>query len=175
MFNPEKLDWFNQQHITRLAPDELARRLRPWFEAAGLWRDDLLGERQAWFLAVLALLVPRAKRLTDFAPQAAFFFGDEVEYDEAAVAKHLNVEGMAAHLTALAAAFAALPEFDAVSTEAALRQVAEARGVKAGTLIHAVRVAVTGKTVSPGLFEVLTLVGRPRVAARLAAACRISL
>ena len=175
VFNPEKLDWFNQQHITRLAPDELARRLRPWFEAAGLWRDDLLGERQAWFLAVLALLVPRAKRLTDFAPQAAFFFGDEVEYDEAAVAKHLNVEGMAAHLTALAAAFAALPEFDAVSTEAALRQVAEARGVKAGTLIHAVRVAVTGKTVSPGLFEVLTLVGRPRVAARLAAACRISL
>ena len=175
VFNPEKLDWFNQQHITRLAPDELARRLKPFFDAAGLWSDDLLGERQAWFLAVVALLVPRAKRLTEFAPQAAFFFGDAVEYDEAAVAKHLKVDGMAAHLSALAAALAALPEFDAVSTEAALRQVAEGQGIKAGTLIHAVRVAVTGKTVSPGLFEVLALVGRPRVAARLAAACRISL
>ena len=168
VFNPEKLDWFNQQHIMRLAPDELARRLKPFFEAAGLWSDDLLGERQAWFLAVLALLVPRAKRLTDFAPQAAFFFGDEIAYDEAAVAKHLKVEGAAAHLSALAAALAVLPEFDIASTEAALRGVAEARGIKAGALIHAVRVAVTGKTVSPGLFEVLTLVGRTRVHERLA-------
>ena len=59
-------------------------------------------------------------------------------------------------------------EFDVASTEAALRQVAEARGLKAGTLIHAVRVAVTGTSVSPGLFEVLALVGRARVLARLA-------
>ena len=175
VFNLEKLDWFNQQHITRLAPDELARRLKPSFEAAGLWSDDLLGARRAWFLAVLALLVPRAKRLTDFAPQAAFFFRDEVEFDEAAVKKHLQVEGMSAHLAALDQAFAALPEFDVVSTEAAVRSVAEARGIKAGTLIHAVRVALTGKTVSPGLFEVLALVGRDRVAARLAAARRLSL
>ena len=68
---------------------------------------------------------------------------------------------MAAHLQALDAAFAALADFDPASTEAALRAVAEARGVKAGALIHAVRVAVTGTTVSPGLFEVLALVGRP--------------
>ena len=58
--------------------------------------------------------------------------------------------------------------FDPASTEAALRATAEARGVKAATLIHAVRVAVTGKTVSPGLFEVLALLGRDRVHARLA-------
>jgi glutamyl-tRNA synthetase len=55
-----------------------------------------------------------------------------------------------------------------VSTEASLRRVAEARGLKAGTLIHAVRVAVTGTTVSPGLFEVVALVGRARVRERLA-------
>ena len=81
--------------------------------------------------------------------------------------KHLKVEGMAAHLAALDAAFSALADFDVASTEVALRGVAEARGVKAGALIHAVRVAVTGKTVSPGLFEVLALVGRPRVHERL--------
>ena len=175
VFNLEKLDWFNQQHIARLSPDELARRLQPSFEAAGLWSDDLLGARRAWFLAVLALLAPRTKRLTDFAPQAAFFLRDELEFDEAAVKKHLRVEGMSAHLAALDEALAALPEFDVVSTEAAVRGVAEARGIKAGTLIHAVRVAVTGKTVSPGLFEVLALVGRQRVATRLAAARRLSL
>jgi glutamyl-tRNA synthetase len=173
VFNGEKLDWFNQQHISRLAPDELARRIRPSLEAAGLWHDDFLAARHAWFFAVLELLKPRARRLDDFAAQGAFLFNDTIEYEPAAVDKHLKVEGMAAHLAALDAAFSGLADFDAVSTEAALRGVAETRGVKAGLLIHAVRVAVTGKAVSPGLFEVLALAGRARVHARLAAARRL--
>ncbi len=175
MFNPEKLDWFNQQHIARLAPEELTRRIRPSLEAAGLWSDEFLAARHAWFLAVLELLKPRARRLDDFAAQGAFLFTDHVEYEAAAVEKHLKVEGMTAHLEALDTAFSALADFDVVSTEAALRGVADARGVKAGVLIHAVRVAVTGKAVSPGLFEVLALVGRPRVHERLAAALRLDI
>jgi glutamyl-tRNA synthetase len=168
VFNPEKLDWFNQQHLARLAPLELAVRLKPSFEAAGLWSDELLTNRHAWFFAVLALLAPRSKRLPDFAAQAAYFFR-EPQYDAAAVAKHLRADGIASHLSALADAFGNLPDFDAVSTEAALRSLADARGLKAGTLIHAVRVAVTGTTVSPGLFEVLALVGRAKVRDRLLA------
>ena len=173
VFNSEKLDWFNQQHISRLAPEELARRIRPSLDAAGLWHDDFLAARHAWFFAVLELLKPRARRLDDFAAQGAFLFNDTIEYEPASVDKHLKVEGTAAHLAALDAAFSGLADFDAVSTEAALRGVADTRGVKAGLLIHAVRVAVTGKAVSPGLFEVLALVGRARVHARLGAARRL--
>jgi len=173
VFNPEKLDWFNQQHLARLAPEELALRLKPSFVEAALWSDDLLTTRHAWFFAVLELLVPRAKRLPDFAVQGAFFFRNDVEYDDAAVTKHLRAEGVADHLRALAAEWSSLAEFNAVSTEASLRRVAEARGVKAGTLIHAVRVAVTGTSVSPGLFEVVSLVGRARVHERLEAAVRL--
>jgi glutamyl/glutaminyl-tRNA synthetase len=55
VFNIDKLDWFNQQHIMRLAPDELAARVKPWLVTAGLWHDDYLGDRHAWFLAVLEL------------------------------------------------------------------------------------------------------------------------
>jgi glutamyl-tRNA synthetase len=80
-----------------------------------------------------------------------------------------------AHLEGIDAAFAALDTFDPASTEAALRALAEARGVKAGVLIHAVRVALTGKTVSPGLFDVVALLGRDRVRARLRAARRLLL
>ena len=170
VFNAEKLQWFDQQQILRLAPSDLARRVRPWFEAAGWWRDDLLTDRHAWFYAVLELLRRRARRLDDFASQAGIFFGDAVEYDPQAVAKHLSSPDMAEHLEAIDAAFTTLAEFDAVSTDAALRASADARGVKAATLIHAVRVAVTGKSVSPGLFEVLALVGRERVHKRLSAA-----
>jgi glutamyl-tRNA synthetase len=168
VFNQEKLDWFNQQHIFKLAPEELARRLRPWFDQDGVWDDAFLGEKHAWFFAVLELLKPRAKRLDEFVPLGRYFFTDDVEYDAAAVEKHLKAEGMAAHLKALDAAFAAQQTFDPATLEATLREVAEARGVKAAALIHVVRVAVTGRTVSPGLFEVLSLLGRDRVHRRLA-------
>ena len=168
VFNPDKLDWFNQQHMARLAPDELARRVKPSLQAAGLWDEAFLAERQAWFLAVLELLKPRVKRLGDFGAQGRFFFVDAIEYDPDAVKKHLG--GMAEHLVALDAVCAELAQFDAAVTEAALRQVADTRGVKAASLIHASRVAVTGRAVSPGLFEVLALLGRRRVHERLVGA-----
>ena len=170
VFNPEKLDWFNQQHLARLAPDELALRLKPSFEQAGLWNDAYLGDRHAWFFAVLDLLKPRSKRLGDFAAQGRFFFSSDLEMDEAAFDKHLRGDGIDAQLRALLVAFRALTPFDAASSEAALRAVAESHGVKAGSLIHAVRVTLTGKTVSPGLFDVLALLGRDEVARRVTAA-----
>jgi glutamyl-tRNA synthetase len=172
VFNPEKLDWFNQQHIMRLAPDEVARRVQPSLVAAGLWDDSLVADRHAWFFAVLELLKPRAKKLEDIVELGRYFFVELPEYDPEAVEKYLRPDGVAERLHALDAAFASLPAFDAASTEAALRTVADATGVKAATLIHAVRVAVTGRTASPGLFEVLSLLGRERTRARLAAALR---
>jgi glutamyl-tRNA synthetase len=173
VFNPEKLDWFNQQHLMRLSPQELAHRLKPGLAAEGLWHDSYLGDRDAWFFAVLELLKPRAKRLSDFVSQGRLFFSRAVEFDSAAVAKHLRGDGIRNHLVALDAAFAELDTFDEVSTEAALRTTAGARGVKAASLIHAVRVAVTGKMVSPGLFEVLALLGRELVRERLAVAIQL--
>ena len=97
-----------------------------------------------------------------------------MEYDEAAAAKHLKVEGMAGHLAALDSAWAGLEAFDAASLETSLRSVAEARGVKAASLIHAVRVALTGRSASPGLFEVAAFLGRARVASRFVTAIQLS-
>jgi glutamyl-tRNA synthetase len=173
VFGPDKLDWFNQQYIMRLSSEDLVRRLQPLYIAAGLWDESLTGNRREWFAAVLELLKPRAKRLGDFVVQSRFFLVDEIEYDQAAVEKHIRTAGMGEHLAALDAGFVALPAFDAGSLEASLRAVADRRGVKAGSLIHATRVAVTGTAVSPGLFEVLALVGRDRVHARLQAAARM--
>ena len=172
VFNPEKLDWFNQQYMLRLAPHELARRTKPYFEAAGLWSDDLLGDRHAWFFAILELLKVRAKRLDEYPALGRFFFTDDLEWDEAAVKKHLAADGAGDLLKAASDALAALPVFDPGSIEAAVRGVAEARGVKAGVAIHPLRVALTGKTVSPGLFEVAALLGRERVERRIAEGIR---
>jgi len=166
VFNPEKLDWFNHQHLLRLSDDALLDRLEPALKAAGLWRDAFRGDDRAWFFKVIDQLRPRAKKLDEFVEQGRPFFGDVDAYDPDAVAKRLKEPGLAGHVAALRAAYADCA-FDEATLETTLRQVAEARGVKAGTLIHATRIAMTGRMVSPGLFEMLALLGRDTVLARL--------
>jgi glutamyl-tRNA synthetase len=166
VFNPEKLEWFNHQHIARLASHELIARLEPVLRSAGFWQESFTSERRPWLEAVLELLRPRARKLQDFVEKGRIFFADAIDYDEAAVGKHLTPE-IAPNLEALVDAYEGLPEFAREPLEANLRGVAEARHVKPATLIHAVRVAVTGSTVSPGLFETLELLGRQRALARL--------
>ena len=172
VFNPEKLEWFSAQHLARLPPDELVRRVRPALEQAGLWSDDLAGTRKDWFGQVLALLVPRARRISDFPPQLAPFLGEVEQYDPAAADRHLREPALPPAVAALAGRYRQLDPFDAPGTEAVLRAVADQAGLKFGALVHATRIAVTGRAVSPGLFETLALIGRQRVVARLDALAR---
>jgi glutamyl-tRNA synthetase len=165
VFNPEKLDWMNAQYLARMPVKDLIERIAPELESAGLWRLEL--GAAPWFARAVSLIVPRAKRLGDFTSQLEPFLVDHVQYDPAAADKHLALQGLDDHIDALAQAYMTLPVFDEASSEHALRQIADARGVKAGALIHATRVGVTGRVVSPGLFEVLAILGRDRVVARL--------
>jgi len=166
VFNPEKLDWMNQQYIMKLSSEDLALRLEPYLREAGHWRDEFAGRRREWFLSLVELFKPRLTHLTKFADDAAPFLNDSVTVDEAAARKHLKPE-LAGPLEELKDALGALEPFTKDSTEATLRSVADGRGVKPALLIHATRVAVTGRAVSPGLFEVLELIGRPLAVARL--------
>ena len=169
VFNPEKLDWFNQQHIMRLPAADILNRIRPDLVALGWWSDTLLTSRADWAARVIELLKPRAKKLSDIAPQMRAFLGDDLVFDAAAVKKHLSDPLVPDHLTSWIATLETIASFDAATLEAALRALAESRGIKPGVLIHATRVAVTGQGNSPGLFDVLELIGRARVIARLKA------
>jgi glutamyl-tRNA synthetase len=166
VFNTEKLDWMNGQYISQLAVDDLAARVLPFLEDAQLAHSDLVSHT-ASFHRMIELLRPRAKRLTDFVDQARPLLRDTVEFDPEAIEKNLSIQNIAAHLDALAGALGHIEEFDETYIEAAVRGTASKLGIKAGPLIHATRLAVTGRTASPGLFEVLALLGRDRVLARL--------
>lgn len=168
VFNPEKLEWFNSQHIARLTGDEITPRIEPVLREMGLWDDALRGERREWFHRVIEILKPRAKKLRDMAEQGRYFFTDPAEYDEAAVKKHLAAPGLAVHVAAWRETLAGVDPFSPAAIEAALRACAESQGIKAATLIHATRVAVTGQGVSPSLFDVVALVGRDTTVQRLA-------
>ena len=170
VFSQDKLDWFNQQHIMRLPLVDLAGRVQPVLAEHGLWRESYVSGDAAWFLRVLALLQPRAKKLGQFADDGRPFFADRVTYDETAIDKYLRVPGMRGHLLALRSRFAEAHAFDQQSSEILLKSVAESAGLKPAVLIHATRVAVTGRSVSPGLYEVMELLGQTRVCERLASA-----
>jgi glutamyl-tRNA synthetase len=189
VFNPEKLEWFSAQHIARMPAAELVRRIEPRLREAGLWpapwspgssfdspSDAALAQDRsdpgAWLARLVELLRLRAKRLTDFVEKGRPFLVVDVEYDADAVKKHLSSREALAHLAAVRDTCAAVGDFTAAALEPAVRALAEARGVKAGVLIHPTRVAVVGRAESPGIFEVLELLGRERALARMAYALR---
>jgi len=169
VFNPEKLDWMNQQYIMRLATEELGSRLEPYLRDAGLWREEFATHRRSWYLGLVDLFKPRLTRLTNFAAEAGPFLTAEVATEEGAARKYLKPE-LAAPFRELRAAFDALDPFTTTATEQALRSIAERHTLKPAALIHATRVAVTGRAASPGLFEVLEILGRPVVVERMTAA-----
>ncbi len=167
VFNPEKLEWFNAEHIMRMPAREVAARIEPLLREAGFWRDEYRGERASWLDQVIELLKPRAKRLEDFVAHGRYLFAEPAGYDEAAVKKHLSAAGLDARVRALRNAMSVCAAWDAATTEATLRRVASEQGIGAGPLIHATRVAVTGAGVSPGIFDVLAVLGRELTLARL--------
>ena len=167
VFNTEKLDWMNSQHIMRMDTRELARRVEPFLRDAELWHPSYAGARQDWFVAVLELFKPRAKRLTEFVERGRPFFADVTGYEPAAQKKLWAAPETRDLLTLLADRLASLEPFDPPAIEPVVRGLADERGVKATTLMQAVRLAVSGSSASPGLFEMMALVGREAVVTRL--------
>jgi glutamyl-tRNA synthetase len=167
IFNPEKLDWFNQQHIMRLPIHQLATRVGDVLRDSGLWSDELATTRRNWLHQIIELVRPRVKKLPQFAEELKPFLDDTIAYDPAAVMKHLSSSAVRDLLAELPAALSSIHPFSAETLEPVLRNLADSHGVKAAALIHATRVAVTGRAVSPGLFDVLELLGPVRVSARI--------
>ena len=166
VFNPEKLEWFNQQHIARLDAPAILARIEDDLSRDGLPVAGMDAAERQRIERVVELVKPRVRRLSDFASQIRPFLSDSIERDPAAADRYLSAD-VAAHLSAWRDELARAESFDAASLETRLRALAAARGIKPAALIHATRVAVTGQAVSPGLFDVLELMGRARVMRRL--------
>lgn len=164
-WNPEKLDWLNGVYIRALEPADLAARLMPFFERAGLAADA------ARVRAVVPLIQPRIETLADAPALVDFLWADAVApaVDEM-VPKGLDAAGAAELLAAADAALGGLEAWDHAGIEAALRAVAADRGLKAGAAFQPIRLAVTGRSVAPPLFETLEVLGRDATHARIAAA-----
>ena len=170
IFDPKKLEWMNGQHLSRVPLDELEPRVTPAIVAAGLATEaELLADRPRYH-ALLELLRVRARTIDDVVRQAAPYLKDEIDYDAEAWAKTFKDPPTSADiLRATHERLAALPRWEAEPMEQALRALAEERGMAAGKIFTPLRIALTGLTVSPGIFEVLGMIGRDRSLRRIAA------
>jgi len=166
VFNPGKLEWFNQQHIQRLPAEDLAKRIEPLLRERGRWSDSFADRERPWLLSLIDLLKPRAKRLYDFVEETPYLFSDDVVMDPEAVDTHLHAEGREL-MHALADRLSLADAFDRANVESEVRAFAAERGLKAAAVIHPARVAITGRAASPGLFEIMELLGRDRTVKRL--------
>jgi nondiscriminating glutamyl-tRNA synthetase len=167
VFDRTKLEWMNGQYINQMSGEELLEAVLPFLKQGAALEDAVLRERREWVKSVLILLKERARTLNDFVSLGEYFFRDDFQYDEKAVRKHLSDPEVGQRLKALKDAFSEARTFTQSETESILRRMADESGIKAAKLIHPLRVAVTGRQVGPGLFEVLELLGKEKVIERL--------
>jgi glutamyl-tRNA synthetase len=162
VYNAEKAEWLNFQYLKAMPPAALAHAVRPFIAARGYTTpgDD------EWLARMVATLQERAKTLVELVKLAHFYLSDEITIDAAAAAKHLKPE-VAAPLRALREELAKTTPWNADTVKAAFEVVMARFSLALGKLAQPVRVAVTGGTSSPGIFEVLDVLGRTRSLVRL--------
>ena len=163
VFPTEKLDWLNGMWIRALPLPELASRVRPLLQQAGLAASE---ER---LMQVLPLMQTRMRSLHDFVEMAGFFFREEYALPaaEALIQRKMDAAGTRAALQQARAQLATLDAPEVAALEAAMRALAQERGLKAGQLFGALRVAITGQRVSPPLFETMEILGRDECLRRI--------
>ena len=167
IFNTEKLEWMNGQHLRALAEEDRVERVTRFLEAHG---RSLAGKSPEWRAALVRAIGDRLKTLADAELYGAFALDDTIEIDAAAWAELLGKPEVGPRLAAIARAIEADGEFSLASLETITRALCAKLGVKAGELIGVMRVALTGRKVSPGIFDVIWLLGKERAVARLDAA-----
>ncbi|MDB4887160.1 MAG: glutamyl-tRNA synthetase [Gemmatimonadetes bacterium] len=173
IFDPKKLEWMNGQHLSLMSASDLAPLVTPALVSAGLATTEDLYSRRDWYLTLLELLKVRSRTTDDIVRQAAPYLVDEIRYDPEAEAKQWKDRpATAALLREVGTALRDLREWEPAAMEESLRALGERLGFgdKAGKIFQPLRVALTGLSVSPGIFDVLVMLGRDRSTARIDAA-----
>jgi glutamyl-tRNA synthetase len=166
VFDQGKLDWLNAQYLRVADPARLGDLLAEQWVLAGVPPEVVTATEAAWRAAVVVAFCERAKTLRELAESSRFLFDVPVPMDPEAAGTHHTPEA-GALLRELLPRLEALPAFTAAALEACYRGFAEEKGIRLGVVAQATRVALTGRTVSPPLFEIMALLGRERSLARL--------
>lgn len=162
IFDLDKCFWLNGQHILAMSLERFVQLAKPFVEKAGIPYGT-----EAALLPALAIVKPKVKHLSDVPDWIGFLFTEDFAMDAEAVEKSLKKPGAAARLTALSQAFVGVTDWTHATLETTLKATATALGIKTGELVHPARVALSGRSVGPGLYEMIEVLGKDRTLARL--------
>jgi glutamyl-tRNA synthetase len=163
-FDMKKLNWMNNQHMKSQGTESLAAQIIPLLVAKNLIPENNFDRN--YVISLVKLFQGRLSTLNDFTDWADFFFLKDIVIDPAAKEKYLS-QDLSREFRLFLERLEGLKEFSTVSIETAFRQMVEELHIAAKTLIHPIRVALTGKTIGPGLFEVIYYLGKERTKERL--------
>jgi glutamyl-tRNA synthetase len=166
IFDQTKLEWLNGQYLSQLPPEVIYQHLNPFL-------TNIQPTSQEQWLQAISLLKSRVRLLTDFTTKGQYLFHDPDTFDPAGISKYWKVQETAANLKELIEGLKSIESFEPVAIENAVRSVASRLGISASKLIHPTRLALTGTTVSPGLFELMAHLGRDTVLRRLDTAIQV--
>jgi glutamyl-tRNA synthetase len=165
VFNPEKLLWLNAQYLKGTPSATLIELVTPFLVKAGVIGEGR-GLDAEWLGRAIDTLRERAKTLEELAASLRYYIAEDVEFQEKARAKFLTEKSLP-YLADLREAVSSLEEFTHEALEAVFQSITEKHGIKLRHLAQPVRVAMTGGTESPGIFDVLEVMGREKTLARL--------
>lgn len=171
VFNPEKLLWLNSHYINVGDPNRLAKLLMPFLINEGIIKSEQDVDI-AYLAKTVTSLKERNRTLIELANSARYFLTDEIKWDEKAVAKFLTSENKLI-LKELIEKLKKMEPFTQAEIEKAFNELKDEKGLKLGQIAQPVRVAITGSTVSPGIFEVIEIIGKERIIKRLENATEI--
>lgn len=173
-WDPTKLEWMNGHYIRTLPPAEVAERLLPWMQRAGYIGAEPSAEERDYLVHLMPLIHERLRYLAEAPELLSFFYvGPDPYGAEALIQKKMDAATTRAALVAARNALAGTTDWESTTLEALLRGLAEAQGLKTGQLFGTLRVAITGRSVAPPLFETLTALGKERSLERLDAATEL--
>ncbi|MFC1540906.1 glutamate--tRNA ligase [Candidatus Latescibacterota bacterium] len=167
VFDLQKLEWLNGLFLRERSTEEIFNDVGPLYVKSGFISEESLTNERNYILNVIELLKVRCRLITDFKTQGEYFFHDPVSYDEKGVRKFFMKPETNEYLEKLIDTFETMGTFNEQKLEDAVRNLAEELNIGGGKLIHPTRLAVSGVTGGPGLFEILALIGRERVVSRM--------
>jgi len=167
VFDDKKLAWLNQQYIIQTESEKLLPLVAEFWQNAGLISNTDVKDKKSWLIRLIDLLKPRATYLSDFIQLAEYFFRNPQIYDQEGLRKNLKNEAIWDILSEVFTRLEKLSEFNQEILEQQVRDIAEKHGLAAGKIIHPLRLAMSGRTATPGLFEVMEMLGKDTVLRRL--------
>ncbi len=167
IYDINKLGWMNSHYMRVYDLDKLAEAALPFFEQKKLFKTPLNNKDYDYLKQVIATVRERARTLVELADASFYFYYDPSTYDEKGVQKHFLKENTVEIMRQTAAKLRQIESFDKEDVESLYRSLSEELGISTGRLIHPTRLALTGRTAGPGLFEIMALLGREKTVDRL--------